>query len=98
MKKTPKQLTKKDVNLVWSKGTGNKKYKVVLYDKKSKQKIKTIQFGDVRYQHYKDKTPLKLYKHKDHNDAKRRKLYRQRHEKDRHNTLSAGWFADKYLW
>lgn len=28
----------------------------------------------------------------------RRKLYKQRHEKDRHVKYSDGWFADKLLW
>lgn len=28
----------------------------------------------------------------------RRKLYKQRHEKDRHKVGSAGWYADKLLW
>lgn len=29
---------------------------------------------------------------------KRRKLYKQRHEKDRHKKGSAGYYADKLLW
>jgi len=29
---------------------------------------------------------------------KRRKLYKQRHKKDRHNKGSAGFYADKLLW
>jgi hypothetical protein len=28
----------------------------------------------------------------------RRKLYKQRHEKDRHVKNSDGWYADKLLW
>jgi hypothetical protein len=28
----------------------------------------------------------------------RRRLYKQRHEKDRHKTGSNGWYADKILW
>lgn len=28
----------------------------------------------------------------------RRKLYKQRHESDRHKFGSAGWYADKLLW
>jgi len=28
----------------------------------------------------------------------RRKLYKQRHEKDRHKVGSNGWYADKILW
>jgi len=82
--------------LKWSRGTGKKKYKVVITDSSKKTK-KTVQFGDRRYKQYKDKTPLKLYKKGDHLDKKRRTNYRKRHNyaKPKH---SAGWFARKYLW
>ena len=82
--------------LKWSRGTKNKKYKVVITDTKTKKK-KTIQFGDKRYQQYKDKTPLKLYKSKDHLDTKRRTSYKKRHNYAKPK-YSRGWFADKYLW
>ena len=39
---------------------------------------KWIHFGHINYQHFKDSTPLKLYKHLDHNYIKRRNLYRKR--------------------
>lgn len=39
-----------------------------------------IPFGDIRYKHYKDSTPLKLYKRLDHNDPERRRRYRARHK------------------
>jgi hypothetical protein len=29
---------------------------------------------------------------------KRRKLYKERHEKDRHERGTPGWYADKLLW
>jgi hypothetical protein len=80
----------------WFRGTGFKKYKVELYEKG--EKIKTIQFGDKRYEQYKDVTPLKLYSHLNHLDKDRRKRYKIRHEKDRHTKYTAGWFADKFLW
>ena len=82
------------VKLEWNRGTGNKKYKVVIRDGESK---KTVQFGDKRYQQYKDKTPLKLYSSKDHMDKDRRASYRARHNYDKPK-YSAGWFALKYLW
>ena len=41
-----------------------------------------IHFGDIRYQQYKDKTPLKLYSYLDHNTPKRRELYYKRHLED----------------
>jgi len=50
-----------------------KKYKVVT------DKGRTINFGAKDYEQYRDSTPLKLYKNKDHNDPKRRKNYFQRH-------------------
>ena len=77
----------------------NKKYMVNINNK-------WIHFGDIRYQHYKDSTPLKLYTHLDHNDPARRKRYRQRHEaiktregqpayKDKNK---ASYWAYNYLW
>jgi hypothetical protein len=42
-------------------------------------KGKTIHFGDSRYSQYRDSTPLKLYKKKDHFDKKRRERYFLRH-------------------
>jgi len=82
------------VKLEWSKGTGNKKYKVVIIQRGSK---KTVQFGDKRYGQFKDKTPLKLYSKKDTNDVKRRKSYLARHNYPKPK-YSPGWFASKYLW
>jgi len=82
------------VKLEWLRGTGNKKYKVIIRDKDKK---KTVQFGDKRYQQYQDKTPLKLYTNKNHMDKKRRASYRARHNYEKPK-YSAGWFALKYLW
>lgn len=67
---------------------------------------KTINFGALGYQHYKDRTPLKLYKHLDHNDKKRRESYRKRHWaiklKDGRLAYkvktSPEYWASKYLW
>jgi hypothetical protein len=55
-------------------------------------------FGDTRYEHYRDTTPLRLYAHLNHHDRRRRNLYRVRHERDRHVVGSSGWLADKFLW
>tara|TARA_R110000796_G_scaffold187301_3_gene304207 strand:- start:6167 stop:6415 length:249 start_codon:yes stop_codon:yes gene_type:complete len=79
----------------WSRGTGFKKYKAVVYLRG--KKFKTVQFGDKRYGQYKDKTPLKLYSKKDTLDPKRRKAYKSRHTYAKPK-YSAGWFALKYLW
>ena len=81
--------------LKWFKGTGNKKYKVEKWEKG--KKIKTIQFGDKRYQQFKDKTPLKLYSNKDHNDSIRKKSYHARHNLN-YEAFSPGAFSKKYLW
>lgn len=82
--------------VTWSRGNSNKKYKVVILFKDGRKK--TIQFGDKRYEQYKDSTPLKLYTRLNHGDKERRRLYKCRHENNRHTKFTAGWFADKYLW
>lgn len=77
----------------------NKKYRVIY-------KGKIIDFGDLRYQHYKDNTELKLYKHLDHLDKKRRDLYLKRAKNivDKNGNLtynnpySANYYSIKYLW
>ncbi len=86
------------VEFEWFEGTGNKKYKVVIY--KSKKKWKTIQFGDNRYEQYRDSTPLKLYSHLDHLDKKRRKNYKARHGKKGFQNIkyTPAWFSWNYLW
>ena len=86
------------VVLEWMKGTGYKKYKVRVI--RPNGTTKTVQFGDRRYQHFKDKTPLKLYSSKDHKDPKRKKNYQARHGAQGHQKkkYSASWFAWNYLW
>ena len=54
----------------------NKKYRAILTNGK------TVDFGDSRYQHYKDQTPIKNYSYLDHRDTKRRKAYFQRHSNE----------------
>ena len=56
-----------------------------------------IHFGDNRYSHYKDKTGI--WKHKDTNDPVRRRLYRERHEKDLQTSepVTAGILSWKLL-
>ena len=69
----------------------HKKYTAILKDGKK------VHFGDNRYEQYKDSTPLKAYKHKDHNDEKRKQNYYARHGKEA-KVYSAKWFSHKYLW
>lgn len=92
-------LTKyNNVIIEWMKGTGYKKYKVYIYFPNGSKK--TVQFGDIRYEHYKDTTPLKLYTQKNHYDTERRRLYRLRHGKKNYQKkkYSPAWFSWKYLW
>ena len=73
--------------------------------------MKKLHFGDRRYQQYKDKTNLKLYKLKDHNTIKRRQNYYSRHSgtQKRKNAIkkekkkNRGFYSAKllshiYLW
>lgn len=75
----------------------NKKYDAILENKYTLRE-KRVPFGDKRYEHYKDRTDLKLYSHLDHNDSERRRNYTSRHSSDSQNKFSSGWFAQKYLW
>jgi len=77
----------------WSLGSGKKKYKV-------RVKGKTVQFGHVEYEHYKDKTPLGAWSHKDHGDKRRRSNYRKRHGAKGYQLVkySPAWFSWHYLW
>ena len=88
-------MLKNNNKLKFYRGTGKKKYKVEIFDKG--KKIKTVQFGHRDYSHFKDKTPLKLYSHKDTNDKERKKRYYARHKKN-YPYPSADWFSKKYLW
>jgi hypothetical protein len=69
----------------------NKKYRAYLPNGSH------VDFGDLRYQHYKDSTPLKLYSNMDHLDKDRRIRYYLRHKKN-YPKYSADWFSKNYLW
>lgn len=73
----------------------NKKYSAILRDSET-NRIKTVNFGQLPYQHFKDSTPLKLYSNLDHGDEKRRDSFRARFKKA--EKFSASWFAYHYLW
>lgn len=75
----------------------NKKYDAILLNKKT-NRTKTVSFGDKRYQHYFDRTPLNLYSKLNHNDKKRRQLFRKRTKKNAQNKYSSAYFAYKWLW
>ena len=77
-----------------------KKYRVI------SPKGKIIDFGDSRYQHYKDQTDIKLYSNLNHNDEERRKRYRIRASKIKNkdgiltykNPEYANYYSYNYLW
>ena len=81
-------------------GKGFHKYTAILPDGQR------VSFGDKRYQHYKDRTPLKLYSYLDHLDPIRRRSYRARHGASRDSSgrryvdvkYTPAWFSWRYLW
>jgi len=70
----------------------NKKYAVYVM-KDGKKKL--INFGDKRYQQFKDK--LGHYSSLNHFDKKRKKLYYQRHGKTSDKNTAKYW-SNKILW
>ena len=76
----------------------HKKYTAIIKNKKNDKEIK-INFGDTRYEHYEDKTPLKLNSNLDHDDKERRKKFRARHKGFiKKGYYSPAYFSYKYLW
>ena len=74
--------------MVIEKGTAkNKKLKAIFYE--GSKKLKTTQFGDVRYEDYTQ-----------HKDKERRDRYRSRHKKDleKGDYMSAGYLSYYILW
>lgn len=77
--------------------TKGKKYDALLVNKKTGRE-KTVPFGAIGYEQYKDTTGLGLYSKQDHKDPKRRELYRKRHRGEDGNKFSSGYLSLKYLW
>ena len=76
----------------------NKKYAAILENKDTKRR-RIVNFGDNRYEQYKDTTGLGLYSDKNHLDKKRQEAYKTRHQKDiKEGFFNAGYFSMKYLW
>ncbi len=78
-------------------------YKIDVSDRKDKKYMayvgdRKVHFGDSNYQQYHDK--LGHYKSLDHNDEKRRELYRARHGANNFHKIkgSASWFSWNILW
>ena len=68
----------KETIISFKKGPFPKKYTAYIKNNKTKKQRK-LHFGDRRYQQYKDRTKLKLYKNKNHNTLKRMRNYYSRH-------------------
>jgi len=74
-----------------------KKYAAILRNKKT-NRLKTVNFGDLEYDHYQDKTNLKLYSDMDHGDEKRRDSFRARFGRMAKKKYSPAYFAYNFLW
>lgn len=72
----------------------HKKYMAIL--RLTGGRLKKVHFGDLRYQHYKDK--VGHYKHLNHYDPVRRKRFHQRFGSRAKKKFSASWFSARYLW
>lgn len=77
----------------------NKKYSVYVKDPSKKSGVKLVSFGDKRYGHFRDKTPLKAYSYLDHNDSQRRAQYYARHgEKSIRDKTRPKYWSHRFLW
>jgi hypothetical protein len=68
----------KETIMKFQRGPFPKKYTAFVRNKKT-HKIRRINFGDRRYQQYKDRTPLHLYSKLNHLTRKRQENYFSRH-------------------
>jgi len=98
------KLDGRDVAYVkFTKGKYPKKYKAKIYDTNDK-KIRTVEFGDQRYQQYYDR--IGMYDNLNHLNRKRRKDYRTRHsgiltadkKKAYKIPYTPAWFSYYLLW
>ena len=100
----------KEKILKFIKGPPKKKYTAIVQNKKNK-KTRKLHFGASDYPQYKDRTPLKLYSHKNHLTRRRMQNYFNRHSgtKKRFEAIalekkkSKGYYTPKilshvYLW
>ena len=104
-------LTKEIIVKFYKSNNPDKKYMAYIKNNKT-GKIRIIHFGASDYEQYKDRTPLQLYAHKNHNDKKRQYNYYSRHShgiSNRKNAIkyeinkSNGYYNAKilshiYLW
>ena len=74
--------------------TKGKKYAAKVQNNKT-HKIRTINFGALGYQQFKDRTSLKLYKKLDHGDKNRQKRYYSRFSNGIENRKKAIQYEEK---
>jgi hypothetical protein len=89
-------MREKIIKFERSKITG-KKYTAYVKNKAT-QKIRKIHFGASDYQQFKDRTPLKLYAYKNHNDRKRMQNYFNRHSGTKKKRTSNSIRKKKIKW
>ena len=70
-----------------------KKYSAILFNIYTDRSVR-VDFGDLRYSHYKDRVHLGLYKHLDNNDLERKRLFRARHK----GFLKKGYFSPVFFY
>lgn len=95
---------KESVETIILSPTKHKKYRAILVDK-STGKIRVLDFGDNRYEQYRDSTKNRAYSHLDHLDRARRLNYYKRHSNVSHKNAalaiefrkSRGYYTPKIL-
>lgn len=75
----------KEKIIKFARGPNFKKYTAYIKHKHT-DKTRKLHFGDKRYQQYKDRTPLKLYKKQNHGTRKRMQNYFSRHSGTKNRT------------
>jgi len=114
-RKTPKYQTggtqkMKEKIIKFERGPKFKKYTATVRNNKTK-KTRKINFGDNRYEQFKDRTPLGLYTSKNHGDKRRQYNYYNRHSgvgnrkkaikkeiRKNHGYYTPKILSHKYLW
>ena len=77
-----------------------KKYNAVLENKETKRQVR-VPFGDSNFPQYRDTTGIGAFSKSDTMDKNRKRLYRQRHSKEKplfKEFYSPGFFSWRYLW
>ena len=76
----------------------DKMYAAIIYNKQTKRR-RTLNFGSVHYQNFRDVTGLNLYPHLIHGDKKRRDLFHARHKGFiKEGYYSPSFFSYYFLW